>query len=258
MKADIERKAGEQRVATGEVEIDAPVDRVWRALTEAAELERWFPLEARVKPGVGGSVWMSWGNEFAGASEILAWDPPRLLRTAWKFHPGDGAAQITEYALESRGGRTHLRVVTSGFPADASWDEWVEGTVRGWRFELESLRTYVERHAGRDRAVVYLRRRMEAPTADLWARLFGPDGLGGAPPGGEPFDVAPPYQYAARLDDPPGGMLRISIEPAGVTGAERDVTFWLSDWSGSAGRCAVLSAGWTRLLERLFPEGRTV
>lgn len=246
------------RVATGEVELDAPVERVWRALTEGAELERWFPLQARVEPGVGGSVWMSWGNEFAGASEILVWDPPRVLRMAWKLHPDDGPAQVTEFTLEPRGGRTYLRVVTSGFPADASWDEWLEGTKRGWRFELASLRTYLEQHDGRERAVIYLRRRMAAPTIELWSRLFGPEAPADVQLAGAPFDVTPPYQHAARLDDPPGALLRVSIEPAGTSGEERDVTFWLSDWSGSESGRAALSEGWTRLLERLFPEGRTV
>ena len=246
------------RTAEGEIEIDAPIERVWRALTEARELERWFPLEARVEPGEGGSMWLSWRNEFAGASQILKWQPPHLLRTAWQFHPDDSAAQVTDYILEARGGRTRLRVVTSGFPSDASWDEWIEGTVRGWRFELQSLRTYLEEHDGHDREVVYLRRRVRASREEAWSRLFGAGGMSNAPLGGEAFDLAAPVQYAARLDDPPGALLRISIEPAGADGTERDVTFWLSDWSGDGARRAQLSAEWTAMLERVFPEGETV
>lgn len=246
------------RAAESAIEIDAPIERVWRALTEAAELQRWFPLHAQVEPGVGGSIRMSWGNEFAGALDVLAWEPPHLLRTSWQFHPGDSAAQVTEYVLETRGERTHLRVVTSGFPADASWDEWVEGTVRGWRFELQSLRTYLEQHDGRDRAVIYLRRRISAPAAEAWARLFGPEGLPATPLGGVAFDIAPPMQYAARVDDPPGALLRISIEPTRVGGTERDVTFWLSDWRGAEERREALRTQWTSVLARVFPEGRSV
>lgn len=33
------------------VGIEASPDAVWKALTEPAELARWFPLEASVKPG---------------------------------------------------------------------------------------------------------------------------------------------------------------------------------------------------------------
>lgn len=46
--------------------IAAEPDEVWQALTDARELTRWFPVEARVEPGLGGSIWLSWG-EGAGA-----------------------------------------------------------------------------------------------------------------------------------------------------------------------------------------------
>jgi uncharacterized protein YndB with AHSA1/START domain len=38
------------------IDVNAPADAVWSALTEARELTRWFPLEARVVPGEGGST----------------------------------------------------------------------------------------------------------------------------------------------------------------------------------------------------------
>ena len=120
----------ETRTAEGQVEVDATPERVWQALTDASELMRWFPLDARVEPGPGGSVYLSWLNEFAATTEILVWDPPRHLRTAWSFHE-EGPAQVTDYYIETRGGRTVVRAVTSGFPMDPSWDGWVEGTNRG-------------------------------------------------------------------------------------------------------------------------------
>lgn len=45
--------------ATGHIEIDATPERVWKALTDAADLVRWFPLEAKVEPGEGGGIYMS-------------------------------------------------------------------------------------------------------------------------------------------------------------------------------------------------------
>lgn len=244
------------RAAEGVVEIEATAERVWRALTEAAELERWFPLEARVEPGEGGSLFMSWKNEFAGVSEILAWDPPRLLRTTWGWSP-EGPAQVTDYTIEGRGGRTMLRVVTSGFPVDPSWDDWVEGTRRGWAFELTSLKHYLERHPGEERDVVYLRRRVALSRDEAWARAFGPDGLGERPLGGEPFDHEPPIQYAAVVDDPPGGLMRLSLEPHGAPGT-LDVTLWLQAWGAERGRLAEIDPEWRRLLERLYAEGESV
>ena len=55
--------ATDTRSATGRIELHASPEAVWKALTDAAELVRWFPLEARVEPGEGGSIFMSWKNE---------------------------------------------------------------------------------------------------------------------------------------------------------------------------------------------------
>lgn len=41
-----------ERRVEREVKINAPIAEVWKALTDAKELARWFPLEARVTPGL--------------------------------------------------------------------------------------------------------------------------------------------------------------------------------------------------------------
>jgi uncharacterized protein YndB with AHSA1/START domain len=48
------------RACEERITLDAPAEVVWRALTDAQELMRWFPLGAEVVPGAGGSVTMSW------------------------------------------------------------------------------------------------------------------------------------------------------------------------------------------------------
>ena len=45
-----------ERKLEREVMLEAPVDKVWKALTDAQELKKWFPLEARVTPGAGGEI----------------------------------------------------------------------------------------------------------------------------------------------------------------------------------------------------------
>lgn len=77
-----------------EIAIDATPDEVWRALTEGEELKRWFPLDARVKPGVGGSVWLSWGEGSEWESPIEIWEPSRHLQTADVTPQPDGAPPL--------------------------------------------------------------------------------------------------------------------------------------------------------------------
>jgi len=248
------------RAAEGTVEVTAPVELVWKALTEAEELERWFPLEARVVPGLGGTVFMSWRNEYAGESAIVAWEEGRHLRTEWGFE-GEGperAVQYTDYWLEGRRGTTVLRVVTSGFPADPAWDEWYEGTRRGWAFELRSLKHYLERHRGEDRDVIYLRRRVRMKVEAAWRRLWAADGVAGRLPGGVPFIDEPPHILATHVPDLGDGLLRLTPEVCTRGAQYRDVTLWLQAYGLGRECLAELRREWGALLERLFPDGETV
>ena len=71
------RPAQLTRTIEKELEIDAPIEAVWKALTDAEELTNWFPLEARVKPGVGGSIWRLESWEFEVGSRRRA--PPEPI-----------------------------------------------------------------------------------------------------------------------------------------------------------------------------------
>jgi uncharacterized protein YndB with AHSA1/START domain len=248
------------RSASGEVRIDAPPERVWCALTDARELERWFPLAAEVEPGKGGTLRMSWGAEFDEGMQIVRWDPPHHLRTLWPW-PKDRSV-VTDYRIEADGGGTHLRVVTSGFSMDPTWDDWVEGTRRGWAYELRSLKHYLEAHDGERRRALFLRRRVQAPAAEVWQRLTAPDAPAGTWAARERLDFAPPVQVAAILDDPPGAMVRASVEPVHgadgpVGGHIYDATLWLTLWGDSGQHLERLDAEWTAWIEGAFPEGVT-
>jgi len=244
------------RSAKGRIEVQASPDAVWKALTNAAELVRWFPLEARVEPGEGGSVFMSWKNEHAAESKILAWEPHQRLVISWGWgDDADTQPQVTEYRIESRGITTILDVVTSGFPNDASWDAYVEGTNHGWIFELQSLKQYIEGHAGEDRDVINIRRRTPVSADEAWHRIFSDAGLGPDPLGGEVFDKTPSLQYAAVVEQ---GLFRVTFEPCGPGIDAREVSLWLQAWGSDRECLPALEAQWLRLLERLFPDGTTL
>lgn len=258
----------ETRAIRVEIEIDAPIDAVWEALADPRELERWFPLEADVEPGEGGAIRMSWGNEFSGESKIVAWEEGRRLAYTWMEE-----SIIADFTLEGRGGTTVLRLVHSGFPADASWDEWFGSTVRGWSFELRSLKLYLERHRGEERDVIYLRRRVGRSFDDTWARLVAAfDGIEDASPGeryeatapdgrtlaGRVLDLDPPRQWAGTVETMDGALLRISTEPCPGPGDVRDATIFLSAWDADPEAIESTGATWRDRLEVIFPEGETV
>jgi uncharacterized protein YndB with AHSA1/START domain len=268
-------KTRPEKVIDATVEIAAPLASVWKAISEARELERWFPLHARVTPGVGGEVFMSWGPPWEGASRIDAWEPERRLRTRGFLEHGD--ASMVEYTLEARGGKTVLRLVHSGFAGGGDWeDELFGGTERGWRYELRSLRHYVERHLGQDRLAVWPKARIRGTAAETWGRLLGRDGfvregrIEGLAEGdryrtvaatGDVFEGTvvvndPPFEFAGTVAGLGDALVSLRThEAAGPeAGAGHEAGLLASTWGVEKRDVEALGERWKRLLDRLAAE----
>ncbi|MGB0035915.1 MAG: SRPBCC domain-containing protein [Candidatus Acidiferrales bacterium] len=95
------KRKPESRKIEKEIEIAAPIEAVWKALTDDEELKRWFPLEARVEPGKGGKIFVSWGADCEGTAPIEIWEPNR--RFQW-VESSTGQPVVVEWSIEKRGG----------------------------------------------------------------------------------------------------------------------------------------------------------
>jgi uncharacterized protein YndB with AHSA1/START domain len=108
------------------IDIDAPPDRVWRALTDVAELSSWFQVKIEGTIAQGTEVWMtSVHPEHAGQRfrvSFVELTPPRRL--VWRWHPGavDPAVDYSReprttvtFVLEGTGRGTRLTVSETGF-----------------------------------------------------------------------------------------------------------------------------------------------
>ncbi len=166
------------------ITIDAPIEEVWRAITEAREIERWFAPTMRVEPGVGGNMFASWGPGMEGTQTIEVWEPNRQLRLIDQrdrtFGSGGDAAGaatpvrlVVDYFLESQDGKTVLRLVHSGFGPGADWDGEYEGTRSGWPGFFRTLKHGLERHPGKSTHNVTLFHVAPPGDADaLWNQFF--------------------------------------------------------------------------------------
>ena len=59
------------RQASVTLPLEAPVDTVWRALTDPEELVRWFPTNAAVNPQKGGAFVISWDGAWQWEMTIM-------------------------------------------------------------------------------------------------------------------------------------------------------------------------------------------
>ena len=264
------------------LELDAPPDEVWAALTKAEEIVRWFSTEARVTPGRGGSMVWSWGYGENWETRIDGWEPGRLLRlvqedarpydTQGRQLPAgevEPARIAMEFTLESSEGKTRLRLVHSGFGHGEAWDAELDGISEGWQAELRSLRHYLHRHRGRDRQAGRALVHTSLPREDAWRRLLGPGGFKLTPADpveGEPYEVVTPsgrrysgtlqlhlpgQTMAGTVSELEDGWFRLLTwtDARGSTG----VWAWLATYTGDETAVREFKAGSQEALDRLFP-----
>lgn len=249
----MEKTAAEQiRAFRMSLDLDATPDEVWRALTEAEELVRWFPTLARVTPGEGGTMLWSWGQGEDWVTRIDAWEPGKLLRLVQEdarpydaqgnpLPPGEvePAKIAVEFTLETVQGKTRLRLVHSGFGHGTAWDAEVDGISEGWQAELRSLRHYLQRHRGQDRKAARGLVDTTLPRESAWDRLTGPGGYRlspASPKEGEGFEVVTPggRRYTGTVElNLPGQTL------AGTVRELDDGWFRLLTWRDARGHTGV-------------------
>lgn len=130
--------------------LPAPVERVWKYLTDAKLRASWFaggPME--LKPG--GSVELTFRNSdlapageevpkdyrqyegMVSTGEVLRAEPPRRL--VWLWHEDDGTANEVSWELEPRGDETLMILTHSRLPNR----KMVVGVSGGWHLHLDVL-----------------------------------------------------------------------------------------------------------------------
>lgn len=152
MSSDIHRPDGPRiRLSTL---VQAPVERVWKAWADPADLSRWFADEARGEVAEGATyTWVFEDFDAEIAYPVAKVDEPHLLVLAGE------APETGPYALEIRiddnSVGTRVQLVNSGFPEGADDDAGFVDIRSGWTLALGLLRHYVAHHAGAEKVTVH-------------------------------------------------------------------------------------------------------
>jgi uncharacterized protein YndB with AHSA1/START domain len=130
-----------------EVLIEAPVEVVWRTITEPDQMSRWFAdrVELVAEPGAQG--YMGFGDQ-GGPIVVETVDRPTRFSFRWN-HPREekpvaGNSMLVEFALTPEGDeQTRLRVSESGHELlswpDAEKERYADEHEGGWAGYLERL-----------------------------------------------------------------------------------------------------------------------
>lgn len=140
------------------IAIAAPVDRVWRALTDHEEFGAWFRVELEGPFVLGettrGRITHPGYEHLQWQARVVAMTEPRLFAFTW--HPyaidpdrdySDEPQTRVEFRLAPDGGGTKLVVTESGFdsiPAERR-DEAFRMNSGGWEAQVKNVKAHAER-----------------------------------------------------------------------------------------------------------------
>ncbi len=138
------------------IELNAPVSRVWRALTDYREFGEWFrvKLESPFVPGQTsrGRITNPGYEHIVLEAVVQKMEPERLFSFTW--HPcaidpkkdySKETPTLVEFRLEKTKTGTLLVLTESGFdkvPADRR-DEAFRGNDRGWTQQMKNIESHV-------------------------------------------------------------------------------------------------------------------
>jgi uncharacterized protein YndB with AHSA1/START domain len=128
--------------------VNASREAVFKALTSATELSRWFPSKVESDPRPGGKLKLIW--EFTAAEEngsqevkYLEVIPGEKVSYEWKAGP-TAVPTIVTFELSGPPHQTTVRLVHSGWPNGAEGEQLRAGHVPQWSFFLGNLKSFLE------------------------------------------------------------------------------------------------------------------
>jgi uncharacterized protein YndB with AHSA1/START domain len=130
------------------ITVNAPRDDVFRALTDAGDLKRWWITDGASEPRSGGHFRYEWRMADPANDHVQEGAYDAVVDgvvVAYPWAAGPGTTTHVTFALEEGEGGTRVSLVHAGFAAE---DETHARHDQGWRGFLSNLKSVLE--AGED------------------------------------------------------------------------------------------------------------
>jgi uncharacterized protein YndB with AHSA1/START domain len=130
-----------------ELFINATPERVFQALTEKADLERWFVQKAEVDLRPGGAIRLEWAPDAVEIGKILVLEPPHRVSYSWEALEPSATTITFELTAENDGTRLHL--IHTGIGEGEDRDTYYTSVNSGWSVHLNNLAAWLETGIGK-------------------------------------------------------------------------------------------------------------
>ena len=129
---------------------NAPVEKVWKALTDNSYMKQWYFDIAEFEPVVGFEFQFEGSNEgrtFLHRCKITEVVENKKLKHSWRYENYPGNSFVT-FELFDEGGKTRVKLTHEGletFPSENP-DFKKQNFVEGWTYIIgKSLKEFIEK-----------------------------------------------------------------------------------------------------------------
>jgi uncharacterized protein YndB with AHSA1/START domain len=130
--------------------LNAPVEKVWKAITDRDQMKQWYFDLAEFKPEIGFEFTFSGGSEektYVHLCKITKVEPGKLLQYSWRYDGYPGNSFVT-FELFPEGDTTLIKLTHEGLetvPTDNK-DFARESFSAGWTYIIgTSIKEFVEK-----------------------------------------------------------------------------------------------------------------
>jgi uncharacterized protein YndB with AHSA1/START domain len=129
---------------------NAPIDLVWKSLTDTYLLKKWLPIFPDFKPEVGFATQFSLGpdkqHQYVHMCEVIEAVKNKKLTYTWHYKGYPGNSYVT-YKIENIHGQTKIiltHVITEPFPAEENFSD--NNFREGWTYIANNLKKFTEKY----------------------------------------------------------------------------------------------------------------
>ncbi len=126
------------------IEIHAPAERVYEAITTADGLRQWWTRDAAIEPKIGAAGEFGFdGRRFVAKVTVAELSP--VTRVRWQVANAAWPGEAIEFDLKTQGNATTLLFAHRGFPHE---DARFASVTTRWGIYLRSLKQYLQTGKG--------------------------------------------------------------------------------------------------------------
>jgi len=128
----------------------APIDRVWDAVTDKSKMKQWYFNVSDFRPEPGFKLEFMGGDEntqYRHLCEVVEAHKPNKLSYTWQYENIEGVSLVSIELIAEAESRTHVKLTHSGLDFKTDDKNFLPSSFdAGWNYILgQSLQNFVEK-----------------------------------------------------------------------------------------------------------------